>query len=158
MSPEPISAPKRLGAERRRHPSEEDPTALRTLAGFAIVVLIGIVVAQFGQEYGWFEPEPSASLEQLFGQGQSSGLPARAMESGELIQAEALPEEGFAGTVTVASDSDTCSSLRNDLAYAQQMVKKASGAPGAHLEGLKREVERIRSQGTRIGCWSGGPQ
>ncbi len=157
-----ITAPKRLGVERRRHPSEEDPTAVRTLLGFAVVLLIGIGVAQVGQQYGWFEPEPSqgASIDNLFGAGgaQSGRLPARKMKTGELQQAEALPDEGFAKTVTLASDSDTCSSLRNDLAYSKQMVQKASGAPGSKLDGLKREVERIQSQGTRLGCWSGGPQ
>lgn len=157
MSSDPITAPKRLGIERRRHPSEEDPTALRTLLGFTVIILVGIGVAQFGQELGWFEPEQGASIENLFGQ-DSAALPARKMEAGELVEAEALPSESFGKTVTIASDSDTCSSLRNDLAYAENLVKKAAGAPGDKLEGLKRDVGRIQSQGTRLGCWSGGPQ
>lgn len=157
MTTDPIAAPKRLGAERRRHPDEDDPTAMRTLAGFTLLILLGIGVAQFGQELGWFEAEQASGLDNLFGEG-GAGLPARQMETGELIKADALPQESFGKTVTVANESDTCSSLRNDLAYAKRMVSRASGAPGPKLDELKRELGRIQSQGTRMGCWSGGPQ
>lgn len=152
---EPLRAPKRDRLSERDDQSRGDGATWGLLVALALCVIAAIFYV-----HRYPVADPSVQGLAAAPGGADSGFmagssgPRREMAEQPLEKAKALPAERYAAPVAHVTESDACKSLRLARARIRDNMRKPQSDWQA--ADLRKELDRVTSQGTERGCWTGG--